>query len=428
MRRVVEPWAPGPHWITLHGAGLDSLLKFAVLPTGQSRQILHGGRLLILPLTVSRIDQDDLDALAPDWESLHASISPRLPFASPSWNRLWWQHFQRSRSAVADEFLCLAVRDATGRLVGVAPLMVTRRPGGGLPGIHILQPLGADPNLTEVRGIVCRPEHATEVLTALRRHIAGLGLQLDWAQWSGPSTVETAAGVRWEHRIDVHFLPLPATFELFRSQLPRNIKESLRKCYNSLKRDGHEFEFRAILDAAELPAALDVAMQLHARRATADMAIRHGNVFALPQGRAFIHDYMRELAERRRAVVFHLVIGGKIVAARIGFLLEDELYLYYSGYEPEWGRYSIMTTLVAEAIRWATEHGVKIVNLSSGTDVSKTRWRPESVGFAQGSEVCRSVKARGAYALMQWAQRQHRSNGWLARVLQRRRSDPPQGG
>jgi len=54
----------------------------------------------------------------------------------------------------------------------------------------------------------------------------------------------------------------------------------------------------------------------------------------------------------------------------------DALYLYYSGYDPAFGDYSVMTTTVAEAIKYAIEHGFRRVNLSTGSDVSKTRWNP----------------------------------------------------
>ena len=75
------------------------------------------------------------------------------------------------------------------------------------------------------------------------------------------------------------------------------------------------------------------------------------------------------------------VSDGKIVAARMAFLLGEELYLYYSGYDLAWRKHSIMTTLMCECFKWAIERGVKVVNLSTGKDPSKLRWRGREVMF-----------------------------------------------
>jgi CelD/BcsL family acetyltransferase involved in cellulose biosynthesis len=52
-----------------------------------------------------------------------------------------------------------------------------------------------------------------------------------------------------------------------------------------------------------------------------------------------------------------------------------------------------MTTTVAEAIKWAIEQRFRAVNLSPGTDVSKTRWGAEAVATHNGVLV--SPQRRG---------------------------------
>jgi len=86
-------------------------------------------------------------------------------------------------------------------------------------------------------------------------------------------------------------------------------------------------------------------------------------------------------AERDQLRIFELEVDGKIVAARMAFLLGEELYLYYSGYDLAWRKHSIMTTLMCECFKWAIECGVKVVNLSTGKDPSKLRWRGREVMF-----------------------------------------------
>jgi CelD/BcsL family acetyltransferase involved in cellulose biosynthesis len=118
---------------------------------------------------------------------------------------------------------------------------------------------------------------------------------------------------------------------------------------------------------------------------------------------------MERFARRGIARVFQLEIGGEVVAMRLGFRFGDSLYLYYSGFDPAWSRYSVMTTVVAETIRHALEHGVAIVNLSTGADESKMRWRPEEVAYADAVIVAPGLRARIAHrsfmAAKAWAER-----------------------
>jgi hypothetical protein len=69
------------------------------------------------------------------------------------------------------------------------------------------------------------------------------------------------------------------------------------------------------------------------------------------------------------------------VAIRLALVAGRSLYLYYSGYEPAYAKYGVMTHVVAQAIRYAIENGFQTVNLSTGRDVSKTRWAPTKTTF-----------------------------------------------
>jgi CelD/BcsL family acetyltransferase involved in cellulose biosynthesis len=342
-------------------------------------------------------------ALAPEWEALDASLSPRTPFTGPLWNQLWWKHLRADRPLGRDQLFLHTVRDSSGRLVGVAPMVITRRPAVGPVAVRIAQFFGADPNVTEMRGVVCRPDDEAEVVRALADHLLTQASEWDWVQWAGirgggggEEVLTREYGASWGNEITNYYLHLAPTWEEFKARLPRNIKESLRKCYNSLKRDGHRFALRVVEHLEDNPDLVDRFLDLHRARSNMVGTVHHCDAFATPPTRVFFSDYARRAAELGFLRVFQIVIGDKVVAARVGFQLGDELYLYYSGYEPEWGRYSVMTTVVAESVRWAIEHGLKIVNLSSGKDVSKTRWRPSEVVLRQG--VCLSPSPRGKLA------------------------------
>ncbi len=340
-----------------------------------------------------------LEHLRPEWERLEARCDVRLPFAQPWWTERWVHHLMQHRLMIKDELWLMACRDHTGALRGVVPMVLTERPGVGWLRSRTLRMIGADPNITELSGPICAPDDRSNVISALLDYVRTNASDWDMLLFGGlqPSEtqlVERWKGARWLHDKPDFWLELSGDWESFRSSRGRNLKESLRKCYNSLKRDGHAFEFRVVSRPEDIPAALECFFALHAARADLKDTVMHENVFEHALARAFIHSCFLEASKRNQARVFQLVIGGDVVATRLSFLLGDQLYLYFSGYSPQWKQYSVMTTVLAETIKWSFASNVKLVNLSPGRDVSKTRWDPRETTFR---DACLpSPSARGA--------------------------------
>lgn len=359
--------------------------------------------------------EKDFEALASEWEELFASIMPSIPFFSPLWNLLYWKHLRRSGPMVHDELFAFAFRDEAGRLVAVAPLMRCRWPGMLWPRARQVRYFGADPNVTEYNGMVCHPDRYEEALRALHSALMSCAGEWDWSHWAGLPPEGGAA--EWLARMaepdttsarPSYFLDIGKSWDEFRASRPRNLKESLRKCYNSLKRDGHEFEFRVVSAPGEVQAALNVFYELHhARAAASGFSIRHKNVFEQPKSVAFLNEYAAEMARQGRLFIFQILIAGQVIATRIAFAQGTELYLYFSGYRPEWGRYSVMTTTLAEALKWCFDTPYRRIHLSFGTDVSKLRWKPTEYTYMSGLIASPSMMGRLTCALYR-AMRQRR--------------------
>jgi FixJ family two-component response regulator/CelD/BcsL family acetyltransferase involved in cellulose biosynthesis len=328
-----------------------------------------------------------LEAITPEWEKLDAEVSPRTPFTSPLWAKLWWHHLRQARASIRQEFFVHAVRDETGRLLAIVPLVMTRRPASGPLQLRLLQFFGgADGSITEHRCILCREGDESRVIQALASYLYDRKEIWDVFVWTGIRHSEIAhdrpgSQLRVYKRMPYYLVPLPDSWEKFRSGLSANVKEAIRKCYRHLARDGHAFTFRAIAQPEDIPISLQRLLALHSERAQLKYATRHRDLFAKPSHRAFIADVARLMAERGQLRIFELEVDGEVVASRMAFLLGDELYLYYSGYDLEWRKHSIMTTLMCECFKWAIERGIKVVNLSKGKDPSKLRWRGREAAY-----------------------------------------------
>jgi CelD/BcsL family acetyltransferase involved in cellulose biosynthesis len=198
------------------------------------------------------------------------------------------------------------------------------------------------------------------------------------------------------------------------------VKEAIRKSSRSLKRDGLEHRLEIARAPDDVDRALGPFFALHRARAHLTSTVRHPDVFRSKAARGFLRDVCAGLARRDAVRVLQLRIGGEIVASRVAFAIGDTLYLYFSGYAPEWGRYRVTTTVVVEAIKSAIREGLAHVHLSFGTDVSKTRWRPEKIVYRDAVRLSAKARGRiayGAYRLLQSGVAARSSGGVLRKLF-----------
>ena len=354
-------------------------------------------------------------ALEQEWRALESRL-PRLPFVGYDWAHAWWKHLHAESPGVCDTLATRAFRDGRGELIGVAPLMITRRPGRGPIALRQLHFFGADPNITEIRTLAAPPERAAELLTALLDDLRQSASDWDFAQLTGVPAGDSGGvnfaafrSARWVQDVPNFYLTLQPTWEDFKTRLPRNIKESLRKCYNAPKRDGVVLEHVVVRESSAVREAVGEFLRLHELRSKVEDAVQHKNVFRNPAAREFLFDVCEAFARQDRLRIFQVRIGGAVVATRIAICCQESLYLYYSGYDPEYGRYSVMTTTVAEAIQFAIREGFATVNLSTGSDVSKLRWNPEQTSYRDAFLVSPSLRGVAS----------HRAHSWILRQVER---------
>jgi CelD/BcsL family acetyltransferase involved in cellulose biosynthesis len=316
------------------------------------------------------------------------------------------------------------VRRANGQCVGIVPMVHTRRSVGPVT-VSSLNLLGADRALTEIQMPLIAAGFDTDVARVVQQHLGTIG-RWDWSQWMGvtPTFIQALSGatqVRPQPAVIDYVLDLPADWETLRKNLKRNIRESLRHCYNSLQRDNLQFTFATLTEARDIQTGLDTFLRLHELRAGLEGAVVHPNHFASAESQAFLRDVCGRLATRGMTRVFQLLINGEPVATRIGFVLGDTLYLYYSGYDPAWSKYSVMTTTLAEIIKFAIGQGMRTVNMSPGTDVSKTRWGPREIPITRMIQVDKRLRSRAARFLYEQSIRSAAKGGWAAKLFGRAR-------
>jgi CelD/BcsL family acetyltransferase involved in cellulose biosynthesis len=384
-------------------ATVDVHTMFDLRPQHSTRLDL-GGASCGLPAGPAHVELvttlDGLERLKPDYDRLNRSTGNRLPFALHDWHVAWWKHFAARSEWVQDSLAIYVVRDRLDQCLALVPFVATDRFFGPLR-LRTMSMLGPDPYISEFRGPLVHPGCEVEVVRLLRGRLAADG-QWDWILWSGargPFAEALAADgqVEWRDGSIDYLLELPSTWDAFRAGLKRNIRESVRHCYNSLKRDGLQFELEVAWRPADVSVALEDFFALHAMRAHLTETIPHPDRFKSLKTKDFLREVCLRLAARGVTRIFLLKIRSKVVAVRIGFVVGQSLYLYFSGYDPEWRKYSVMTTTVAEAIKYAIAEKLTTVSLSAGTDVSKTRWGATPVVSSEALECRRALRSQIAH-------------------------------
>jgi CelD/BcsL family acetyltransferase involved in cellulose biosynthesis len=268
----------------------------------------------------------------------------------------------------------------------------------------MLQFFGTDPALTEIRGVISRPEDQTLVVQALVEHFLGRRGEWDVFRWAGlrhpvdtycPPCPPSAFMARED--LPDFVLDLPKSWNDLRLQVSSNMRKNLRKPYEFLERDGFAVALRVIERPEDVVTAMPRFLALHSARADAVDMISHPDKFAQARERGFFEDYLRSAADRGELRIFELEIGGAVVASRVAFLIESDLYLYFAGYDPAWKSYSVMTVLMTEVFKWALAHGVERLNLSTGRDQSKERWKPRELVFGSAVQISPTWRARMAF-------------------------------
>ncbi len=361
-----------------------------------------------------------LAGLRADYDGLQIAAANQSPFALHEWHMSWCAHFLNLDPNVEDELAIHVLRDQAGRCVAIVPLVFSRRRFGPLRIVSI-NLLGADPSTTESRTPLVAPGYETRVADVVRARLRALP-GWDWITWGGieesfNDALTAGAELQVVAEAPGYLLDLAASWDQFRAGLKRNIRESLRHGYNSLRRDGHSFELDVATASADVRRGVARFLELHASRARMAGTVEHPDHFATDVSKRFLFDVCERLAARGIARVYQLRIGAEVVAVRIGFVVGNTLYLYYSGFDPRWARYGVMTTTVAEALKHAIGEGLTTVNLSRGTDTSKTRWSPREVPYVCAFERRSRLVSRLAHQFYVSARSGTGLQFWILRRL-----------
>jgi CelD/BcsL family acetyltransferase involved in cellulose biosynthesis len=193
--------------------------------------------------------------------------------------------------------------------------------------------------------------------------------------------------------------PLPDSWEAFYRSLKKSMKDNVNNFVNRLHREGRKERLLVARSPGELDEALDVFFDLHRKRSLSSVGRHHDDRFSSVERRAFLRDVALQLVERGWLWPCLLEVDGRPVAAQLCFVYGNQICMYYSGFDPAWSRYGVMTVLTRRCIERAIRHGYQALDLLVGMDHDKLRWGGQPRPVVNMAFANRQLRSRVVFNL-----------------------------
>lgn len=315
-------------------------------------------------------DDATLYGLKDEWNALQTASDSDSFFASWEWLRTWREMFNTG------ELWLLLARD-NKRLIGVAPLVLTRyRAARGL-GWKQLQFLSAEAPVDHWDFVIERGREQAVIeafLQVINRHRDRWDvLQLANLLPTSPNLDPLRrATIPWEET-DGHitpYIPLPADFDEFFSQLSRNKRQQQRRYRRKLEKAVTDWSFDCV-DGDDIAPTMQEFIRFHQAKWE---TLGKPGAFDSPQKQEFHHILAQRLAENAWLRLFRLQVDGHTAGILYMFAYRGRMSYFNSGLNADYDHLNTGHILHELAIRHAIEAGFREYDFMWGEERYKYSW------------------------------------------------------
>jgi len=304
----------------------------------------------------SQFTLESFDSIYSDWKKLQDESPAGSFFSSPEWSKTWWQQFGNGTR------LYLGTVRHEDNLIGIAPLRING---------NVASFIGSS-DICDYLDFVVEPGKEESFFGELLDNLKAEGvLRIELAPLRPNSTVikslvQVAPRQAWqiscsEEGVSVE-LDLPATWEDYLQLLSGKQRHEIKRKLRRLDEEG-ELNHRHSTDANRHD--IDIFLQLfHDSRQ--DKA-----AFLTPRMESFFRAAASAMAEQELMRLNILELNKKPVAATMCFDYKDTVYLYNSGYEPDYGWLSVGVISKALCIKDSIERKGKRFDFLKGGETYK---------------------------------------------------------
>lgn len=311
-------------------------------------------------------------ALEGEWNDAVARARVPHPFLTHEWMRTWWECFG------GDAELHMVVVRERGRIVAIAPLMRETARMYGIP-VRMLRLMQNDHTPRADILIAERPDHAYRaiwsVLVAERDQWDVLqlgqiprdsdtgGMIQELANADGMATGTWASGA-------APYLELTGTWDSYFASLSSKFRSNVRNRLTRLTQIGVP-----ALEVLEHGAAVLTAREDLMRLEASGWKEREGTAINSDPS---VHRFYALLSERATAAgwlrLLFLRVNDRRIATSYGSVYDGRLFLFKTGYDPEFAKCSPFKVLTSLAVQHAYAHGLREVDFLGDSEPWKLEW------------------------------------------------------
>jgi CelD/BcsL family acetyltransferase involved in cellulose biosynthesis len=310
--------------------------------------------------------EDAFELLSAEWRSLLDQNQPAFLFQTPEWQVTWWETF----GSGCDLYI-IEVRDQAGTLLGIAPLYRSREDGQ-----QVLRIIGGI-EVSDYLDLIGRQTDAPGIWAEIGKHLASAPddwdiLDLHCIPEESPSrqlAPMTATCEKWGSEGNVEevcpVIFLPGSWDEYLLTLSKKDRHELRRKMRRLENEVEQCRFYHITEAEDLEDALTSFIRLH------QLSSREKSIFMDSRMEKFFRAMARRLLPNGWLKMWFLEVERQRVAAVLAFDCGDGIYLYNSGYDPDYSRLSVGVVLLGEAIKESIANGKRVFDFMRGPESYK---------------------------------------------------------
>jgi len=319
-------------------------------------------------------DAVDFHDLRSEWDDLLQACPGDCIFLTWEWLYTWWLHLPERRT------LHIIVVRLDGQLIALAPLALRPASLKRLMPRRVLEFLASGSVGSDYLSFLIRPDHEPIAMREIIGSLAESGriLELVRVEKSCAPMAELSRQLQengWKSlSLTTNYCPYSIlsghTWSSYLQSLHARHRKNMGKMLRRLHKD-FDVSLQLATTESERQWAMDVFVQLHLRRWAGK-----GGSTAL--NRKELIDFHRAFSaiglERGWLKLYTLVLDGVPAASLYVFKYHDVYYHYQSAFDPDYGKYSPGTVMLALGIKDAIEDGAVEFDFLHDNEAYKYLW------------------------------------------------------